>query len=58
MNSISPKCQEYKEKYDSCFNNWFSEHYLKGNLENKCDAEFRIYQKCVKVRFLTLFNLI
>lgn len=31
MNSLSNKCQEAKEKYDQCFNNWFAERYLKGN---------------------------
>jgi TRIAP1/MDM35 family protein len=30
MNSLSKKCQEAKERYDQCFNNWFSERYLKG----------------------------
>ena len=48
MNSISKKCQEAKEKYDACFNNWFSEKYLKGNTEDECEPLFRIYQKCVK----------
>ena len=43
MNSLSKKCQEAKEKYDQCFNNWFAERYLKGNnlkIEKKKPVEF------------------
>lgn len=49
MNSLSPKCQKAKEEYDACFNNWFSERYLKGHTTNECEPLFRIYQKCVLV---------
>ena len=49
MNSLSKKCQEAKEKYDACFNNWFSEKFLKGNFEDECENLFKIYQTCVKV---------
>lgn len=48
MNSISKKCQEAKEKYDACFNSWFSEKYLKGNTKDECNELFKAYQKCVK----------
>ena len=48
MNSISKKCQEAKEKYDACFNNWFSEKYLKGDTKDECAELFKVYQKCVK----------
>lgn len=48
MNSISKKCQEAKEKYDACFNSWFSEKYLKGNTKDECAELFKIYQACVK----------
>jgi TRIAP1/MDM35 family protein len=48
MNSLSTKCQQFKEKYDACFNSWFSEKFLKGNYENDCEEDFKIYQKCVK----------
>lgn len=48
MNSLNPKCQQFKEKYDACFNNWFSEKFLKGKFENDCEEDFKIYQKCVK----------
>jgi TRIAP1/MDM35 family protein len=48
MNSIDKKCQEAKEKYDACFNHWFSEKYLKGQYDDECEPLFRTYQKCVK----------
>ena len=48
MNSISKKCQEAKEKYDACFNTWFSEKYLKGQTKDECSELFKEYQKCVK----------
>lgn len=48
MNSISKKCQEAKEKYDACFNAWFSEKYLKGDTKDDCGELFKVYQKCVK----------
>ena len=49
MNSLSSKCQEAKEKYDACFNSWFSDRYLKGHNENECEPMFKVYQKCIKV---------
>ena len=30
MNSLDPECNELKKKYDSCFNLWFTEKFLKG----------------------------
>ena len=48
MNSLSKKCQEAKEKYDACFNTWFSERYLKGDTEDICEPVYKVYQKCVK----------
>jgi TRIAP1/MDM35 family protein len=30
MNSIGENCNELKTKYDACFNQWFSEKFLKG----------------------------
>ncbi len=49
MNSLDKKCQESKEKYDACFNNWFSERFLKGENKDECQHLFMDYQKCVKV---------
>ena len=49
MNSISPNCQELKERYDECFNKWFREKYLKGETKDDCAEIFKDYQACVKV---------
>ena len=29
MNSLGPECDELKKTYDSCFNVWFTEKFLK-----------------------------
>ncbi|KAJ3112938.1 Mitochondrial distribution and morphology protein 35, partial [Nowakowskiella sp. JEL0407] len=47
MASISPACTELKKNYDTCFNKWYSEKFLKGVLHQDCDALFKSYQKCV-----------
>lgn len=36
MNSIGEDCNELKTKYDSCFNQWFSEKFLRGLLFSVC----------------------
>jgi TRIAP1/MDM35 family protein len=51
MNSIGEDCNELKNKYDSCFNNWFSEKFLRGSTDDSvCQPLFKVYQKCVQVR--------
>ena len=60
MNSLGPECNELKQKYDACFNLWFSEKFLKsgGNTfdcskeeatPSMCEPIFVLYQKCVRV---------
>ena len=45
MNSIGPECSELKAKYDSCFNVWFSEKFLKGkDDEDMCKPLFILYR--------------
>ena len=49
MESIGANCQELKKQYDDCFNNWFSERYLKGDYHSDmCSPLFESYQSCVK----------
>ncbi|RKO96554.1 hypothetical protein CAUPRSCDRAFT_5050, partial [Caulochytrium protostelioides] len=45
--SISPDCQELKDKYDTCFNNWYSNKFLQGSIESDCDHLFTLYRACV-----------
>ena len=43
-------CKDLKQKYDDCFNNWFSEKFLKGNNnDSQCAALFKVYKQCVEV---------
>ncbi|XP_046390312.1 TP53-regulated inhibitor of apoptosis 1-like [Ischnura elegans] len=49
MNSVGENCNELKKQYDTCFNSWFSEHFLKGNAnDDVCAPLFKVYQECVK----------
>ncbi|XP_058811970.1 TP53-regulated inhibitor of apoptosis 1-like [Topomyia yanbarensis] len=49
MNSIGDNCTELKKKYDTCFNQWFSERFLKGEKDDSmCSPLFKVYQQCVK----------
>ena len=52
MESISSECAELKHNYDSCFNKWFAEKFLKNSYgeDSECEALFEKYQTCVKVR--------
>ena len=55
MNSISEACIELKQNYDSCFNTWFTEKFLRGDQSmDVCTPFFQVYQDCVKV-FTFLF---
>lgn len=55
MNSIGSSCNELKKQYDTCFNVWFAEKFLKGDTEDTaCAAVFKLYQACVKVKHWTI----
>ena len=43
MNSLDHKCNNLKQKYDSCFNLWFSDKFLKGE-----SNLFVLYRDCVR----------
>ncbi|XP_043582863.1 TP53-regulated inhibitor of apoptosis 1-like isoform X3 [Bombus pyrosoma] len=41
-------CKELKEKYDRCFNDWFSEKFLRGiNDDSECAPLLKVYTKCI-----------
>jgi len=50
MDSIAPECTNTKHDYDRCFNEWFSEKFLKGEstLPTICEDLFRRYQDCIR----------
>ncbi|CAO1300316.1 unnamed protein product [Diamesa tonsa] len=54
MDSIGSECNELKNKYDQCFNQWFSERFLKGDTDDSvCSPVFKVYQQCVKEALCT-----
>lgn len=50
MDSIAPECTGIKHDYDKCFNEWFSDRFLKGDtkLPASCEYLFKKYQECIK----------
>lgn len=47
--SFAPECTPLKEKYDKCFNSWYSEKFLKGlSVGNECQIEWYEYMECVQ----------
>lgn len=55
MNSLEESCTPLKAEYDSCFNSWFRDVFLKGNTTEKshdevCGSLFKEYQACLTVR--------
>ncbi|KAK9466190.1 hypothetical protein V1512DRAFT_264069 [Lipomyces arxii] len=46
--SFAPECNEAKTKYDECFNDWYSEKFLKGKgLQNECEDLWDEYKQCL-----------
>jgi len=45
------------QKYEQCFNYWYSEKYLKGDNKPECEELYKEYQNCVLVRFALFFLL-
>lgn len=44
-------CRELKQKYDACFNTWFSQRFLKGDHNDAmCEPLLKVYKDCVEVR--------
>eukprot|EP00958_Prasinococcus_capsulatus_P019243 scaffold2351_cov403-Prasinococcus_capsulatus_cf.AAC.14 len=50
------QCKEAKEAYHHCFDRWYTQSFLKGQLQQPCQAEWEKYQLCVQKR-LALLNL-
>lgn len=49
MESIGAECTNAKLVYDTCFNAWYTNKFLKGRPDGECDELFREYQKCALV---------
>ena len=50
LQSIGAQCNELKKEYDACFNKWYSEKFLKGDVRPECEEMFKKYKACVMVR--------
>ncbi|RZF34495.1 hypothetical protein LSTR_LSTR011737 [Laodelphax striatellus] len=49
MNSVGNQCTDLKQQYDACFQTWFTERFLKGDMNDEiCAPLFRVYQQCLK----------
>lgn len=56
--SVGANCTELKQKYDNCFNKWYSEKFLKGDTTPECEELFKDYRACVMVsRPMDYFDL-
>ena len=51
MESFDPVCTKHKKAYDSCFNAWFRDRFLKGHSDHDavCGELFNTYQQCLTV---------
>ena len=52
LKSLDDDCTKLRTMYDSCFNKWFSEEFLKGvqsDHQTVCGELFNAYLKCLKV---------
>ncbi|KAJ1971649.1 Mitochondrial distribution and morphology protein 35 [Dimargaris xerosporica] len=47
MESVGIECTELKHQYESCFNQWYTERYLKGDYTPQCQDLFDKYRQCV-----------
>lgn len=46
--SFAPECTPAKQKYDECFNKWYSEKFLQSkSLHNECTDLWEDYITCV-----------
>ncbi|KAI9293227.1 hypothetical protein K502DRAFT_44235 [Neoconidiobolus thromboides FSU 785] len=48
MDSIGKQCTILKKEYDECFNKWYTEKFLKGDVTPECKHIFEKYQECVQ----------
>ena len=48
MASLSPECTALKKEYDDCFNKWYAEKFLRGDVSSAdCQDLFKRYRACV-----------
>lgn len=47
MDKAMEKCKNVKTEYDKCFEKWYSEKFLKGDVSESCRDEFEEYRDCI-----------
>eukprot|EP00276_Gloeochaete_wittrockiana_P009918 CAMPEP_0184656648 /NCGR_PEP_ID=MMETSP0308-20130426/16655_1 /TAXON_ID=38269 /ORGANISM="Gloeochaete witrockiana, Strain SAG 46.84" /LENGTH=75 /DNA_ID=CAMNT_0027093867 /DNA_START=174 /DNA_END=401 /DNA_ORIENTATION=+ len=47
MSDFQKACPELKQEYSTCFNKWYTEKFLKGDMTQECQNEWEDYRKCV-----------
>eukprot|EP00842_Homolaphlyctis_polyrhiza_P006377 jgi/Hompol1/6740/HPOL_003318-RA len=47
MSSLSPECNNLKQRYDSCFTKWYAEKFLNGDSKPACEDVLLEYKECV-----------
>lgn len=47
MDSIAPECTELKKAYETCFNSWYTNKFLKGDTTDECATLFKAYSQCI-----------
>lgn len=51
--SFAPECTNAKKAYDNCFNEWYSEKFLKAkSVTNECEETWKVYEACIYVSYL------
>ncbi|KAI9105269.1 TP53-regulated inhibitor of apoptosis 1-B [Phlyctochytrium arcticum] len=47
MTSLSPECNDLKKEYDDCFNKWYANKFLQGDITQDCEDIFKLYRACI-----------
>lgn len=50
MESIDSECTKLKQTYETCFNSWYADEYLKGfkSTSSPCQDLFEQYRNCIE----------
>jgi TRIAP1/MDM35 family protein len=49
MSERAAECERIKKAYDACFNAWYREKFLKGDVTPACRVEFDEWKGCLMV---------
>eukprot|EP00049_Salpingoeca_infusionum_P001248 m.46683 g.46683 ORF g.46683 m.46683 type:complete len:120 (-) comp10933_c0_seq5:157-516(-) len=49
MPSVAEECTQAKHEYERCFNQWYTNEFIKGSKKDPCSHLLKAYNKCLKV---------